>query len=115
MTPHRNDTQAPAARLSTDTLKQYENQVENVEADFDQEEALKKGDVDAQKVDHFGTGTTYSPEEKALVRRLDWHILPIIWCMYYMVRFFHWFQKSPADVLEQDRPECNRQCPTRWS
>jgi hypothetical protein len=115
MTSHRNDTQVPAARLSTDTLKQYENQVENVEADFDQEEALKKGDVDAQKVDHFGTGTTYSAEEKALVRRLDWHILPIIWCMYYMVFPFYCNPIIKADAVEQDRPKRNRQCPTRRS
>jgi hypothetical protein len=95
-----------------DSVKQYENQVENVDPDFDQEEALKKGDVDAQKVDHFGTGTTYSAEEKALVRRLDWHILPIIWCMYYMVCLptHLWVN---ADEVEQDRSECHRQRPTR--
>jgi len=68
-----------------ESMKQYENQVENVDMNFDHEADMKKGDVDAQEVDHFGTGTTYSPEEKALVRRLDLHILPIIWCMYYMV------------------------------
>ncbi|WVW83892.1 hypothetical protein I302_105914 [Kwoniella bestiolae CBS 10118] len=36
------------------------------------------------KVDQFGTQVGYSPVEKALVRKLDWHIMPILFAMYYM-------------------------------
>jgi len=36
------------------------------------------------KADHFGTNTVYSPEETKLVRKLDWHIMPIVFCMYFM-------------------------------
>jgi hypothetical protein len=82
--PSQTQATTPAVRTSIES-KHYELQVENVEMGFDNEEGLKKGEVEEEKVDHFGTGTTYSPEEKALVRRLDLHILPIIWCMYYMV------------------------------
>jgi hypothetical protein len=82
--PSHTQTTTPAVRTSIES-KHYDNQVENVDMGYDNEEGLKKGEVADEQVDHFGTGTTYSPEEKALVRRLDLHILPIIWCMYYMV------------------------------
>lgn len=82
--PSHTQATTPAVRTSIES-KQFEQQVENVDMGFDNEEGFKKGEVQEEKVDHFGTGTSYSPEEKALVRRLDLHILPIIWCMYYMV------------------------------
>jgi hypothetical protein len=59
--------------------KRQMSHIEDCDADL--EDALKKGDVEAKKVDHFGTGTEYSVEEKALLRRLDWHIMPIVFCM----------------------------------
>lgn len=83
--PSHTQSTIPADRISLES-KHYDNQVENVDMGYDNEEGLKKGEVAEEEVDHFGTGTSYSPEEKALVRRLDLHILPIIWCMYYMVR-----------------------------
>ena len=83
--PSHTQSTIPADRISIES-KHYDNQVENVDMGYDNEEGLKKGEVAEEEVDHFGTGTSYSPEEKALVRRLDLHILPIIWCMYYMVR-----------------------------
>ena len=82
--PSHTQSTIPADRISSES-KHYDNQVENVDMGYDNEEGLKKGEVAEEEVDHFGTGTSYSPEEKALVRRLDLHILPIIWCMYYMV------------------------------
>jgi hypothetical protein len=36
------------------------------------------------KADHFGTNTLYTPEETKLVRKLDWHIMPIVFAMYFM-------------------------------
>lgn len=36
------------------------------------------------KADQFGTNTEYSKEERALLRKLDWHIMPIVFCMYFM-------------------------------
>ncbi|OWZ51203.1 MFS transporter [Cryptococcus neoformans 125.91] len=40
-------------------------------------------DIDT-KADHFGTNTEYSKEERTLLRKLDWHIMPIVFCMYFM-------------------------------
>lgn len=72
----------------------------------------KKVDAtDGQQVDHFGTGTTYSPEEKALVRRLDWHIMPILFAMYYMSRSpTVWWLVAATDRGRQDGPkrDCER-------
>ncbi len=39
---------------------------------------------DESTPDQFGTNTIYSPEEKALVKRLDSFIMPIVFCMYVM-------------------------------
>ena len=39
---------------------------------------------DAGPADRFGTSTSYSPEEKKLVRKLDTYIMPIVFCMYFM-------------------------------
>ncbi|KIR60522.1 MFS transporter [Cryptococcus bacillisporus CA1873] len=36
------------------------------------------------KADQFGTNTEYSKEERTLLRKLDWHIMPIVFCMYFM-------------------------------
>jgi len=36
------------------------------------------------KADHFGTNTIYTEEETKLVRKLDWHIIPIVFAMYFM-------------------------------
>jgi hypothetical protein len=36
------------------------------------------------KADHFGTNTVYTTEETRLVRKLDWHIMPIVFAMYFM-------------------------------
>jgi hypothetical protein len=36
------------------------------------------------KADHFGTNTLYTLEETKLVRKLDWHIMPIVFAMYFM-------------------------------
>lgn len=71
-----------SAHQSTESLKISPDHMEHQE-DNDLE-MRKVNDADAQVVDHFGTGTVYSPEEKALVRRLDWHIMPILFAMYYM-------------------------------
>lgn len=36
------------------------------------------------KADQFGSNTEYSKEERTLLRKLDWHIMPIVFCMYFM-------------------------------
>lgn len=53
------------------------------------ENVLEKGPQDGECADvvagdHFGTNTVYSPAERSLVRKLDWHIMPIVFCMYFM-------------------------------
>ncbi|OCF37983.1 MFS transporter [Kwoniella heveanensis BCC8398] len=54
--------------------------IEHVEEGFP-EKADEQG---TRNVDQFGTQLGYPPEERKLVRKLDWHILPILFCMYYM-------------------------------
>jgi hypothetical protein len=79
MSPFTRSDAKQDTRTSMDSPKLEAIHVED--PDVDLEEALKKGDEEGKKVDHFGTGTDYSPEEKALLRRLDWHIMPIVFCM----------------------------------
>jgi hypothetical protein len=74
-------TTRPEARVSSDSLKISSDHMEHQDNN-DLEKRVD--DADGQPVDHFGTGTSYSPEEKALVRTLDWHIMPILFAMYYM-------------------------------
>lgn len=40
--------------------------------------------VDASQGDYSGAQAKTDPEEIALVRKLDWHIMPIIWAMYFL-------------------------------
>ncbi|RYO06511.1 hypothetical protein AA0121_g12022 [Alternaria tenuissima] len=35
-------------------------------------------------LDKFGAATEYTPEEKSLVRKLDTHMMPMLWIMYFM-------------------------------
>ncbi|KAI8165908.1 putative transporter [Colletotrichum sp. SAR 10_70] len=46
------------------------------------------GDVDKpnqdSKVDEFGAHTKTDPKEIALVKKIDWYILPILWVMYFL-------------------------------
>ncbi|CAN9419400.1 unnamed protein product [Alternaria alternata] len=35
-------------------------------------------------LDKFGAATEYTPEEKSLVRKLDTHMMPMLWVMYFM-------------------------------
>lgn len=54
---------------------------------MDHNEELEKVPEDRDintKADHFGTNTVYSSEETSLVKKLDWHIMPIVFCMYFM-------------------------------
>lgn len=79
MSPFTRSEPKDGARTSLESPKLEVDHVED--SDIDLEEAIKKGDVETKRVDQFGTGTEYSPEEKALLRRLDWHIMPIVFCM----------------------------------
>ncbi|AFR97381.1 MFS transporter [Cryptococcus neoformans AD2-60a] len=54
-----------------------------VEHAEDVEKVSEVHDIDT-KADHFGTNTEYSKEERTLLRKLDWHIMPIVFCMYFM-------------------------------
>lgn len=47
----------------------------------DVEETLK---VDPQKKDYSGAHEKTDPREIALVRKLDWYIMPILWLMYWL-------------------------------
>ncbi|KAJ0276588.1 hypothetical protein COL26b_008692 [Colletotrichum chrysophilum] len=37
-----------------------------------------------EKVDEFGAHTKTDPREIALVKKIDWYILPILWVMYFL-------------------------------
>lgn len=102
------DTTRPSARQSADSLKISSDHLEH--QDVNEVEMKRVSDADAQVVDHFGTGTVYSPEERALVRRLDWHIMPILFAMYYMSTSFHGRDTCGADVGRQNGSECHCEC-----
>ncbi|WVR09659.1 hypothetical protein IAU60_006734 [Kwoniella sp. DSM 27419] len=59
------------------------NSIGKAEIEHD-EVMLEKAGIQEQHVDQFGTAVGYSPEEKKLVRVLDWHIMPIVFCMYFL-------------------------------
>jgi MFS family permease len=56
---------------------------ESNEIDAEKAATAAAGSADGA-VDQFGTSKGLSAEEAALVRKLDWHIMPILFCMYYM-------------------------------
>jgi len=58
------------------TKAEYEHN-DDIESDLKPQEPVGKAD-------HFGTNTLYTPEETKLVRKLDWHIMPIVFAMYFM-------------------------------
>ena len=45
---------------------------------------LEKEGVLRENVDYSGAATKTSPEEIALVRKLDFRIMPTLWCMYFL-------------------------------
>ncbi|KAJ3941021.1 uncharacterized protein N0V96_008897 [Colletotrichum fioriniae] len=57
------------------------NQMEHVLTTDDP--ALMKQPV-IEKVDEFGAHTKTDPKEIALVKKIDWYILPILWLMYFL-------------------------------
>ena len=63
----------PASRAGS-IDKPYVDEVEDAEKSIDPN----------TKADQFGTSTTYTALEKKLLKKLDWHILPIVWAMYFM-------------------------------
>ena len=61
-------------RKSNDSIgKAYVEHAEDAEA-LEQQQAA----------DRFGTNTAYSPEERRLVRKLDWRLMPILFASYFM-------------------------------
>ena len=47
-------------------------------------ETAKHVDVAPQNVDYSGATAKTDPKEIALVRKLDWWIMPILWLMYWL-------------------------------
>lgn len=61
-------------RKSNDSIsKAYVEHAEDAEA-LEQQQAA----------DRFGTNTAYSAEERRLVRKLDWRLMPILFASYFM-------------------------------
>ncbi|CRK22954.1 hypothetical protein BN1708_013559 [Verticillium longisporum] len=52
------------------------------------EASIMKGDPEdglaREGADYSGAVKKTSPEEIALVRKLDWHIMPTLWSMYFL-------------------------------
>lgn len=47
-------------------------------------EAFEKEGVLRENADYSGAVKKTSPEEIALVRKLDYRIMPTLWCMYFL-------------------------------
>ncbi|CAG9953106.1 unnamed protein product [Clonostachys rosea f. rosea IK726] len=73
--------QAPA-QVSPSVVDTSKNQVDHVEECPNEDEQFQKMPK-IEKVDEFGAHTKTDPKEIALVRKLDWYILPILWLMYF--------------------------------
>ncbi|GKT43483.1 putative transporter [Colletotrichum spaethianum] len=74
-------TQPLNDRPSSPQDKVAVNQMEHVLTTEDP--ALMKQPV-IEKVDEFGAHTKTDPKEIALVKKIDWYILPILWVMYFL-------------------------------
>ncbi|KAJ4317447.1 hypothetical protein N0V84_007355 [Fusarium piperis] len=57
------------------------NNISHVE-ERDEEDQIQKTDHNA-KVDAFGAHAKTDPKEIALVKKLDWYMMPILWLMYF--------------------------------
>ncbi len=61
-----------------------------IKADIDHVEDVPEtelgGKQDGQEVvvDHFGTAVHASPEEERVLRKIDWHVMPIVFAMFYL-------------------------------
>ncbi|OAL53113.1 MFS general substrate transporter [Pyrenochaeta sp. DS3sAY3a] len=44
---------------------------------------VHKGEILSDKVDEFGAAAKSDPREIALVKKLDWYMMPILWLMYF--------------------------------
>jgi hypothetical protein len=75
----------PAGGVRLEKTRSHNDSITKAEYEHndDPESDLKPEETEG-KADHFGTNTLYTPEETRLVRKLDWHIMPIVFCMYFM-------------------------------
>jgi len=90
----------PSGRRASDTESISKAHVDHVE-NYDMEKVSK--DDNSAPADHFGTSVVYSPAEKALVKKLDWHILPIVFAMYFMNKLDqNAIANARLDGLEKD-------------
>ena len=55
-----------------------------------------KNDVEAKGADYSGAVEKTDPKEINLVRKLDWRIMPLLWCMYFLNYV------SPAEFHNED-------------
>ncbi|KAL1617833.1 hypothetical protein SLS54_007614 [Diplodia seriata] len=68
-----------ASKHSTDEKAAHMERIENVET--------SDGDLvkpKMEKVDEFGAHSKTDPKEIAVVKKIDWYMLPILWLMYFM-------------------------------
>ncbi|KAH9431563.1 hypothetical protein MCOR02_008852 [Pyricularia oryzae] len=70
---------APPWRETGNDIRVEEEQIGHAHTN---EEGLFKNGPMVDKVDQFGSHIKTDPREIALVKKLDWHILPILWLMY---------------------------------
>ncbi len=63
-------------------LVQNPGKVQSDEAPVDDE--ISKARLGATACDYSGARTKSDPREIALVRKLDWWIMPILWFMYFL-------------------------------
>jgi hypothetical protein len=75
----------PSGGVKLDKTQSFTGSISkaDIEHNDDPEKHPEERDV-VGKTDHFGTNTAYNAEETKLVRKLDWHIMPIVFCMYFM-------------------------------
>lgn len=80
------DSKTKATLANTDSLGRQVSIDSIGKAEYGHHEVATANDgyVEPEGVDQFGASTVYSAEERSLVRKLDWHIMPIVFCMYFM-------------------------------
>ena len=73
-------TTTPAREETSFTSKEKVSPVEIEDAVSDTE----KGALQQPAGDYAGAVTKFDPREIALVRKLDWRLMPTLWAMYFL-------------------------------
>lgn len=69
--------------IQTDSRPHSKNALGQVDHVETCEDEVQKEHLKYDKVDEFGAHTKTDPKEIALVKKIDWYILPILWLMYF--------------------------------